>query len=78
VYWPPRFKQVSEAQLVSADPASSFDAIIVLAGGLTPDGGLPEWVCRRMDVARDLHLLQGRRPPIVCSGGLRGNSWLAG
>jgi hypothetical protein len=40
----------------------------VLAGGLTPDGGLPEWVHRRMDVARDLHIMQGRRPPIICSG----------
>ena len=65
-YRPPRFKQLSEAEL--QDPANTFDAIIVLAGGLTPDGGLPEWVNRRMDVARDLHLLQGRRPPILCSG----------
>jgi hypothetical protein len=65
-YRPPRFKQLSESDL--QDPANTFDAIIVLAGGLTPDGGLPEWVNRRMDVARDLHLLQGRRPPILCCG----------
>jgi hypothetical protein len=66
VYHPQRFQQLVEAQL--RDPSSTFDAVIVLAGGLTADGGLPEWVHRRMDVARDLHLLQGRRPPIVCSG----------
>jgi hypothetical protein len=69
VYHPLRFQQLAEAQL--RDPSSTFDAIIVLAGGLTADGGLPEWVHRRMDVARDLHLLQGRRPSIVCSGEVR-------
>lgn len=56
-YRPPKFKQLSEAQLsLDAGTSSSssgsgggsgaFDAIIVLAGGLTPDGGLPEWVHR--------------------------------
>lgn len=67
VYSPPHFQQLPEAQL--QDPSSTFDAIIVLAGGLTLDGGLPEWVHRRMDVARDLHMMQGRKPAIVCSGG---------
>lgn len=66
VYSPPQFQQLPAAQL--QDPSSRFDAIIVLAGGLTLDGGLPEWVHRRMDVARDLHMLQGRKPAIVCSG----------
>jgi len=67
-YHEPRFKRISEADLQQR--SSSFDAIVVLAGGLTLDGGLPEWVHRRMDVARDLHILQGRRPAIVCAGEL--------
>eukprot|EP00879_Flechtneria_rotunda_P024790 GHRR01026303.1.p1 GENE.GHRR01026303.1~~GHRR01026303.1.p1 ORF type:complete len:383 (+),score=104.28 GHRR01026303.1:535-1683(+) len=46
-----------------------IDAIMVLAGGLTPHGGLPDWVHRRLDVARDLHLLKDRKPPIICLGG---------
>ncbi|WIA12187.1 hypothetical protein OEZ85_012258 [Tetradesmus obliquus] len=46
-----------------------FDAIVVLAGGLLPDGGLPVWAARRLDVARDLHMLLDRQPPILCSGG---------
>lgn len=65
-YCPPHFQHLPEACL--SDPSCCFDAIIVLAGGLTPDGGLPEWVNRRMDVARDLHLLQGRKPLILSSG----------
>lgn len=47
-----------------------FDAIMVLAGGLTTDGGLPEWVHRRLDVARGLHLMHSRKPPVVCLGTL--------
>jgi hypothetical protein len=45
-----------------------FDVIVVLAGGLLPDGGLPSWAERRLDVGRDLHMMLGRRPPILCSG----------
>eukprot|EP00887_Chlorella_sp_A99_P002365 scaffold10.g2365.t1 len=37
--------------LLRDPPTSSppFDAIMVLGGGLLPDGGLPEWVCRRLE-----------------------------
>lgn len=50
------------------DPASSFHDRHVhgalldgfnTAGGLTPDGGLPEWVNRRLDAAADIHKQQG-------------------
>jgi hypothetical protein len=51
-----------------------FDAIAVLAGGLLPDGGLPVWAERRLDVGRDLHLLLGRKAPILCSGELATSS----
>jgi hypothetical protein len=49
-------------------PTTGFEAIVVLAGGLTPDGGLPEWVTRRLDAACDLHMLQPSRPTILCLG----------
>jgi hypothetical protein len=49
-------------------PAAPLDAVVVLAGVLTPDGGLPEWVTRRLDAACDLHAQQGSRPPILCLG----------
>ena len=29
------------------------------AGGLTPDGGLPEWVTRRLDAGADIQRQQG-------------------
>jgi hypothetical protein len=51
-------------------PSMQFDAIVVLAGGLLPDGGLPVWAERRLDVGRDLHMMLGRKPPILCSGEL--------
>jgi hypothetical protein len=57
------------AVLQAADlPNMQFDAIVVLAGGLLPDGGLPVWAERRLDLGRDLHMMLGRRPPILCSG----------
>jgi hypothetical protein len=57
------------AVLQAADlPSMQFDAIVVLAGGLLPDGGLPVWAERRLDVGRDLHIMLGRKPPILCSG----------
>lgn len=40
------------------------DAVVVLAGGLLPDGGLPPWVTRRLDTAAGVRRLQMR-----CSGG---------
>jgi hypothetical protein len=61
------------AVLQAADLASmQFDAIVVLAGGLQPDGGLPVWAERRLDVGRDLHMMLGRKPPILCSGEMAG------
>ncbi|CAL8461631.1 g1162 [Coccomyxa elongata] len=56
------------------DPDSSlvrndYDAIIVLAGGLTPDGGLPEWVTRRLDAGADIQRQQGKQCPVLCLGG---------
>ena len=33
---------------------SDYDAVLVLGGGLLPDGGLPPWVTRRLDGA--LHI----------------------
>ncbi|KAL2630806.1 hypothetical protein R1flu_015492 [Riccia fluitans] len=47
-----------------------LDAIIVLAGGQTRDGGVPLWVARRLDRAVELQRSQGEPfPPIVASGG---------
>lgn len=37
---------------------TDFDAIVVLAGGLLPDGGLPPWSLRRLDLAASLAALQ--------------------
>lgn len=39
--------------------ASNYDAILVLGGGLTPDGHLPPWVARRLDAAVTIQRLQG-------------------
>lgn len=36
--------------------SSSYDAIMMLGGGLLPDGGMPEWVLRRLEGC--LHLYQ--------------------
>lgn len=56
------------------DPHSSpvrkdYDAVIVLAGGLTPDGGLPDWVTRRLDAGADIQRQQGTHCPVLCLGG---------
>ena len=48
-------------------PLSDVDAIIVLAGGLTADGGLPPWVEARLDAAAAVSA--ALRVPILCSGG---------
>lgn len=56
------------AQWVPAD-AGEADAIIILAGGLTAEGGLPPWVVNRLDRAAELHASQGGRGYVVCSGG---------
>jgi len=52
------------------DDGRSFDgvdAVIVLAGGLTPEGGLPPWVEARLDAAAAVH--KALRVPILCTGG---------
>jgi uncharacterized SAM-binding protein YcdF (DUF218 family) len=68
--------------LASHLSAAPLDAVIVLAGGLLADGGLPPWVTRRLDAAAGVQRLQARcrpagenpadarpPPPIVLSGG---------
>ena len=48
--------------LLSSISKHAFGAILaemVIAGGLTPDGGLPEWVNRRLDAAADIQVHQG-------------------
>jgi hypothetical protein len=40
------FCQLTEADLAAGSGCGPFDAIMVLAGGLARDGGLPEWVHR--------------------------------
>lgn len=39
-------------------PNTELDAIMVLGGGLCPDGGIPPWVIRRLDAATHLYSLQ--------------------
>lgn len=49
---------------------TDLDAIIVLAGGLHDDGGLPPWVHRRLDLAAGLAAAQhSARCALLCSGG---------
>jgi hypothetical protein len=50
---------------------AKLDAVVMLAGGLLPDGGLPEWVTRRLDTAHDVQLLQRQRCPVLMLGALR-------
>lgn len=45
-----------------------FDAVVMLAGGLLPDGGLPPWVTRRLDTCFDIAALQQRPCPVLCLG----------
>lgn len=59
---------ISGAAAISALRSAPVDAVLLLAGGLLPDGGMPEWVCRRLDTAYDVHLLQQRSCPIVLLG----------
>ena len=46
----------------------SWDAVLVLGGGLTPVGGLPPWVERRLDLAAALRAAAPRPPPLVLLG----------
>ena len=50
-------------------PFDGVDAVIVLAGGLTPEGGLPPWVEARLDAAAAVHKALRCAVPILCSGG---------
>ena len=55
-----------ESSLV--DVTENFsDIILVLAGGLTQEGKLHEWVIRRLNLAAQLHKLH--QIPILCCGG---------
>eukprot|EP00850_Spirogloea_muscicola_P022223 SM000283S10695 [mRNA] locus=s283:24071:25259:+ [translate_table: standard] len=49
--------------------AAGPDAILVLGGGQTEDGGVPVWVQKRLDVAADLYWRAGQRCPIVVLSG---------
>ena len=55
----------SSAAAFSSD--NKPDGIIVLAGGLTPTGGVPTWVEGRLDAALALHRKTGSI--ILCTGG---------
>lgn len=48
--------------------SESLEAILVLAGGQLPGGGLPVWVERRLDKALQLQKLNGPECRIVCLG----------
>lgn len=48
--------------------AADYDAVMVLGGGLTPDGGLPPWVERRLEGALHVYSQQPRPIPIVLLG----------
>ncbi len=52
----------------AAAVAGEVDAIVVLAGGLTPSGGVPTWVEGRLDAAVELSR-RFPRAPILCTGG---------
>lgn len=56
---------VDELEELKSDPV---DAILVLAGGQLPGGGVPVWVERRLDKALQLQKLSGHECCIVCLG----------
>lgn len=51
-------KSWREAEL-SLQSNSDYDVIMVLGGGLTFEGGFPEWVHRRLDAALHFYQVQG-------------------
>jgi hypothetical protein len=57
------------AALAALQREPPLDAVVMLAGGLHPDGGLPDWVSRRLDTAHDLAKLQQQRCPVLMLGG---------
>ncbi|KAK9805118.1 hypothetical protein WJX73_010900 [Symbiochloris irregularis] len=66
--------QVIVAQKSAKKPKRSYEAVIVLGGGLLPDGGLPKAVQERLDLACSLAELPAHQTaahthcPIVCLG----------
>lgn len=46
-----------QQRLLLQQQLRGVDGVMVLAGGLKRNGGLPEWVHRRLDLARDAHHL---------------------
>lgn len=66
-------EQQRDLQRALADhlAARPLDAVVVLAGGLLPDGGLPPWVTRRLDTAAGVQRLVAARcrPRGVGGGG---------
>ncbi|DBA72362.1 TPA: hypothetical protein ACH3X2_010515 [Trebouxia sp. C0005] len=45
------------------------DAVVVLGGGLTAQGGIPRWGQRRLDMALQIYRQPGGPCPILCLGG---------
>jgi uncharacterized SAM-binding protein YcdF (DUF218 family) len=56
----------------SSSSSSSVDAVVVVAGGMTPEGGLPEWVTPRLDYAYEAYAraAEGDKPRILLSGSM--------
>lgn len=52
----------------AAGLSRQLDAVIMLAGGQTPEGGLPPWVERRLDTAHGVLQRQPLSCPILCLG----------
>lgn len=60
-----RRRIVNEGEELKSEP---LEAILVLAGGQLPEGGVPVWVERRLDKALQLQKLNGPECRIVCLG----------
>ena len=54
------------ARVLQATRSPSFHDF---AGGLTPQGGLPPWVTRRLDAAADVQQRQQTPARLLCLGG---------
>lgn len=48
---------------------AGIEAIFILAGGLTEDGNLHDWVIRRLDLAYQVYKMMIKKPTIICQGG---------
>lgn len=62
-----KYRFISQHEELKNLPDASFDAIIIMAGGLDEKGYIHPWVENRMNVALDLY----RKHPtkIICTGG---------